>query len=63
LENGKIVNLNKASKRDRDIERRRNGHREDGRSVRLIKEEQIKRALRIKKEQQRKRELLEGDEA
>ena len=56
------MNINKAIKRDRKIGRRKNGHREDGRSVFLIKKIQKERALRIKKEHIRKEELLEGDQ-
>lgn len=56
------MNLHKASKRDNKLQKRRNGHREDGRSVFTIKEIQKNRALKIRKEQQRKQELLEGEE-
>jgi len=56
------VKLTKASKRDNKINKRRNGHREDGRSVFTIKKLQRDRALAIEKERKRKEELLEGDE-
>ena len=55
------MNINKAYKRDRKYRRDRYGHQEDGRSVKLIKEEMKKRALKIRKEQLQKQELLEGD--
>lgn len=53
------MKLSKASKRDRKLNKRRNGHREDGRSVFLIKQIQKEKALRIRKEQQEKEELLD----
>ena len=53
------MNLNKASKRDNKLRKRKSGHREDGRSVFTIKEIQKNRALKIRKEQQRKQDLLE----
>jgi hypothetical protein len=53
------MKLSKASKRDRKLQKRRGGHREDGRSVFTIKEIQKNRALKIRKEQQRKQDLLE----
>jgi hypothetical protein len=56
------VKLTKASKRDNKINRRRNGHREDGRSVFTIKKIQRERALRIEQDRKRKEELLEGEE-
>jgi hypothetical protein len=62
LEDGEIVKLTKASKRDNKINRRRSGHREDGRSVFTIKKIQRERALRIESERKRKEELLGGEE-
>lgn len=56
------MNLHKASKRDNKINKRKNGHREDGRSVFTIKRIQKEKALRIEKERKRKEKLLEGDQ-
>jgi hypothetical protein len=57
------VKLTKASRRDNEINKRKNGHREDGRGVFTIKKLQRKRAIAIEKERKRKEELLEGEEA
>ena len=55
------MNIEKATKRDRLIEKRRNGHQEDGRSVFLIKEIQKKRQMEIKRNRIRKQEkFMEG---
>lgn len=55
------MKLSKASKRDKKIQKRTGGHQEDGRSVKLIREIQRKRALKIRREQLRKQEVLEGE--
>lgn len=55
------MKLSKASKRDKKLQKRINGHREDGRSVFTIREEQKKRAIEIKKLRKLEEELLEGD--
>lgn len=55
------MKLSKASKRDKKLQKRVNGHREDGRSVFIIKEEQKKRAIAIKRLRKLEEELLEGE--
>lgn len=54
------MNINKAVKRDRKRQRNIHGHQEDGRSVKLIKEIQKKKSLRIKKQIKIKETLLGG---
>jgi len=55
------MKLQKAVKRDRKINRRQNGHLEDGRSVFTIQEEQRKRADKIKQERAEKEKRLNED--
>jgi hypothetical protein len=55
------MKLSKCINRDKELEKRRKGHREDGRSVKLIKDIQKKRALRIRMEQSHKQSILEGE--
>jgi hypothetical protein len=56
------MNIQKASKRDNKIQKRKNGHREDGRSVFTIKRLQKERALQIEQERKRKEAILVGDD-
>lgn len=55
------MDIHNVGKRDRKIEKRRNGHREDGRSVKLLRELSIRKSLEIKKAKNRKlrKKLLE----
>ena len=43
------MNIHKVNRRDRKLNRRKNGHQVDGRSVFLIQEIQRKRSLEIRK--------------
>jgi hypothetical protein len=56
------MNLNKASKRDRKINKRRGGQLEDSRSVFVIEQEQKKRAKKIKQERKQKEKRISGEE-
>lgn len=53
------MKIQKALRRDVEIERRKNGHHSDGNSVKLIQEIERKRAEKIKQERQKKEELQE----
>ena len=53
------MKLSKASRRDREINNRRNGERRDNRSVFTIRDEEIKRAEKIKRLRKLKEELEE----
>lgn len=55
------MNIFKAVKRDRKREKRRNGPREDGRSVFEIERIQRDRSAEIKKQRQQKQKFLEGE--
>lgn len=55
------MKLEKSVRRDRKISRRRGGHREDGRSVFTIQEEQRKRAEKIRREREEKEKRLNED--
>lgn len=55
------MNLNKATKRDRKRQKRKYGHVVDGRSVFVIEEVKVKKALKIKKEREEKEKRLNGE--
>ena len=50
------MNINKCARRDREIDKRKNGHRVDGKGVFLIKEIQKKKYNEIKRNRIRKQE-------
>jgi hypothetical protein len=51
-----MSNLKKSLRRDREIDRRKNGHQVDGRSLFIIKEIQRKRSEEIKRNRIQKQE-------
>jgi hypothetical protein len=55
------MKISKCNRRDKKISKRRNGHQEDGRSVKLLRDIQKKKSLEIKREQERKESLLTLD--
>ena len=52
------MNISKAIKRDREINRRKSGHRVDNRNIFLLEEEKKKKAEQIKKEREVKEKLI-----
>ena len=57
-----MARLNKSIQRDREISRRKHGHREDGRSVFLNQEIQKKKAEKLRRERKKKEELLDNED-
>ena len=55
------MNINKAAKRDNKLKKRKNGMREDSRSVFTIKQVQKDRAKKIEKARRKKEEIANGD--
>ena len=53
-----VMNISKAIKRDREINRRKSGHRVDNRNIFLLEEEKKKKAEQIKKEREVKEKLI-----
>ena len=56
------MKLSKCIRRDYEREKRRKGHREDGRSTFVIREIQRKRVEEIKRNRLIKQQLLEGEQ-
>ena len=52
------MNLTKAIQRDREINKRKNGHRVDNRSIFLLEEQKKKKAEQIRKEREAKEKLI-----
>lgn len=55
------MKIQKAIRRDRDIQRRRGGHQVDNKGIFIVLEEQKKKAKKIKKERKEKEIRISGE--
>lgn len=56
------MNINKATHRDRELQRRKHGHQIDGKSIFEIERIQRERAKEIRRKRMEKQKLQEGED-